>query len=182
MDNSHKCLIFVLLAASLSFATAPIECETDLDCQQANEGNVCMDGICGYAQEPMENETADNCITDDFCFNLGYDYCGENGTCIPHPPLEDVVEEVDNCYTDQFCVGEGYDYCTFPDEETGTCEYEDPYGIYACTTDEYCQQNNLGNECMAGVCGYSQLPEEACFPIALALAGSLAAALFISKN
>lgn len=31
------------------------ECTTDLDCMEQNIGNVCMQGICGYAQEP-ENE------------------------------------------------------------------------------------------------------------------------------
>ncbi len=165
MRNIHKFFVFSLLVFSLAFATAPITCETDLDCQELNEGNVCMGGTCGFAQEPAD-ETADNCYTDDFCFNEGFESCGANGTCIPYPPLEDVMEEVSNCYTDAFCIENGYDLCTFPNEEPGSCEYENPYGEYACETDEYCQQNNLGSECTNGVCAYVQPPvDNSCLPI-----------------
>lgn len=223
MENAYKLTIFLLLAASCAFPTAQIPCATDLDCQMINQGNACMDGICGYAQEPMD-ESVDNCYTDDFCYLQGYDYCGENGTCVPHEPLQDVMETVDNCNTNAFCIEEGYelcgaqgycanedidacatdyfcstqgfDFCNLSEDceyssyyglshcmRAGLCEFENPYGPYACTTDEYCQENNLGNVCMDGVCGFAQEPSDSlCFPIALSLAGALASALFISKD
>ncbi|MBN2121578.1 hypothetical protein JW721_00765 [Candidatus Micrarchaeota archaeon] len=147
MDNTHKCFLLVLLAASVAFATAQIPCATDLDCQEANLGNVCMDGICGYAQEPMD-ETVDNCYTDDFCFNLGYDYCGENGTCIPHEPLQDVEETIDNCNTNAFCVGEGYDMCG----AQGFCANEE---VDACATDSFCSSEGYDYCDLGDGCNYS---------------------------
>jgi hypothetical protein len=155
----------------------------------------------------MIEETVDNCTTDDFCFGMGYDYCGQNGSCVPHEPLEDVVETVDNCATNEFCVNagsdlcgaqgycanetedacatdyfcstHGFDFCNLGEdcnysaqyglmhcESAGFCDYENPYGEYACETHEYCQENNFGNECMGGVCGWSDQPVyDTCLPV-----------------
>lgn len=223
MRATPRLFMFSVLVFSLAFATAPVPCQTDEDCQEANQGNVCMDGICGFAQEPAIEETVENCITDDFCASQGYDYCGDDGTCVPHEPLEDVMEEIDNCVTNEFCVGEGYDlcgaqghcanesrdacatdyfcstlgydFCSLPEDcnysahyglmrcqSAGFCDSENPYGVRACENDEYCQENNLGNECIGGVCAWSQPPVyDGCLP-AYMVALAFASALFASRK
>ncbi|MCK4319441.1 hypothetical protein KAW38_02615 [Candidatus Micrarchaeota archaeon] len=48
----------------------------------------------------------------------------------------------------------------FDDEPMSDLEYELDDSLYSCTTDAYCQKNNLGNVCAAGTCAFAQLPDD----------------------
>ena len=53
--------------------------------------------------------------------------------------------------------------------------------IYSCTTDEYCQVNNLGSDCTNGVCAYVSQPyepPETCFGF-FAIFGILSCAIIM---
>lgn len=57
-------------------------CNTDQDCMEENVGNVCMVGICGYADQPTDPEDPE-CVEDSDCPTEipGPDYYCDNGEC-----------------------------------------------------------------------------------------------------
>ncbi|MFH1306118.1 MAG: hypothetical protein ABIH83_00470 [Candidatus Micrarchaeota archaeon] len=112
------------------------KCTRSIDCLDYDSGDSCISGQCREV----------HCLSDDECIdNLA---CIQ-GVCSFHDSyflLNDYCMDDSHCSSGMVCAGHN---CT--EEEL------------ICTTDEECQQRNLGNACMNGICGHVAEPE-GCHP------------------
>ncbi len=93
MKNLHLLLFGVLIGFSAVFAGC-VQCTTDEDCMEKNEGNVCSEGVCMYVQEPYPEDLPCGAVSGE-C-PAGYECV--NDTCVEiHPddgeiPVDDIGE------------------------------------------------------------------------------------------
>ncbi len=149
--------VFVLIMFAFSFGinvtgtSAIANCTVDEDCQIANIGNVCMNGICGNAQLPV------------------------NGS---QPPVQNItsqnVSQYLTCNLDSDCPN------AIPGPvficQNNNCK---PTGGYLCSIDQHCPSSE-GNSCIAGVCGWTQKQNELC-PVSFVFLGLLGSCFFFYK-
>ncbi len=140
-----------------SMEWAPVECESDADCEE--QGLICIDGYCGFHDEPIEPiepaESWGECVidpeqvpTDANCTTL----CEHVGACAEAGGLASSgsAVSVPSESTDTDGVDEQADFELPPDDDDESKEGQG--NAMACESDADCINEHDGEVCIDGIC------------------------------